>query len=138
MIRSRRYSRRRFLARPIALAGSIATLPVVIPAWVLAAPNRAGANDRIGVGYIGAGRRANQLMNLPPAGRIVAAADCAWPVPRRSRLGDSAAPIRTTGSCWTRKISMRSSLPRPTIGTCDRPCTPAWQVRTSISRSRCH
>jgi predicted dehydrogenase len=42
---------------------------------VLAAPGRPGANDRIGLGYIGAGRRANQLMNLPPEGRIVAAAD---------------------------------------------------------------
>ena len=38
-------------------------------------PARPGANDRIGIGYIGAGRRANQLMSLPPEGRIVAAAD---------------------------------------------------------------
>ena len=55
-------------------AGSLAA-PAVIPSSALAAPGQPGANDRIGVGYIGAGRRANQLMNLPPEGRIVAAAD---------------------------------------------------------------
>jgi predicted dehydrogenase len=44
----------------------------------LAAAGRPGANERIGVGYIGAGRRANQLMDLPPAGEIVAVADVAY------------------------------------------------------------
>lgn len=34
-----------------------------------------GANDRIGVGYIGVGRRGKQLMPLPNTGRIVAVAD---------------------------------------------------------------
>ena len=74
MARSNRLSRRRFLQRTTALAASLA-VPYVVPSGVLAAAGQPGANDRIGVGYIGAGRRANQLMGLPPEGRIVAAAD---------------------------------------------------------------
>jgi predicted dehydrogenase len=50
-------------------------MPALIPAGVLAAPGRPGANERIGVGYIGVGRRGNQLMALPAEGRIVAVAD---------------------------------------------------------------
>lgn len=69
-----RLSRRQLLARGLRAAPAVA-LPTILPAHVLAAPGRPGANDRIGIGYVGAGRRANQLMNLPPAGRIVAAAD---------------------------------------------------------------
>ncbi len=34
-----------------------------------------GANEKVGVGYIGVGRRARQLMGLPRAARIVAVAD---------------------------------------------------------------
>ncbi len=70
----RGYNRRVFLANStLATIGGLAA--TIIPAHVLARPGQLGANDRIGIGYIGAGRRANQLMNLPPAGRIVAAAD---------------------------------------------------------------
>jgi predicted dehydrogenase len=50
-------------------------LPLLIPRHVLAAPGRPGANDQIGVAYVGVGRRGNQLMGLPPEGRIVAACD---------------------------------------------------------------
>ena len=68
-------SRRRFLQHSAAgLAGSI-VLPQMIPSTVLAAPGRPGANDRIGVGYIGCGRRARQLMGLPKEGQFVAVAD---------------------------------------------------------------
>lgn len=51
-------------------------------AWQCRGPSRAawaaervGPNDRVGVAYIGAGRRAQQLMNLPPTARIVAICD---------------------------------------------------------------
>ncbi|MBI2477364.1 MAG: Gfo/Idh/MocA family oxidoreductase [Planctomycetia bacterium] len=74
MADSHNINRRSFLQRSVATAAGVA-LPTIIPAHVLAAPGRPGANDRIGVAYIGAGRRANQLMSLPPEGRIVAAAD---------------------------------------------------------------
>ena len=62
-------SRRQFLAHQAALTAGFLSMPAIIPAHVLAAPGRPGANDRIGVGYIGAGRRANQLMELPATGR---------------------------------------------------------------------
>jgi len=67
-------SRRQLLITSLRATSTLA-VPAFVPAHVLAAPGRPGANDRIGVAYIGAGRRANQLMNLPPEGRIVAAAD---------------------------------------------------------------
>jgi predicted dehydrogenase len=73
--KAKRLSRRRFLQGTVPLAASSLALPLFLPAGVLAGPERPGANDRIGIGYIGAGRRANQLMGLPPEGRIVAVAD---------------------------------------------------------------
>ena len=75
MDNSRRYNRRVFLSRNLSVAAGGLAAATIIPTHVLARAGRLGANDRIGIGYIGAGRRANQLMNLPPAGRIVAAAD---------------------------------------------------------------
>ena len=73
MALSKRVSRRRFLSQTVAVAA--VTVPTIISARALAAPGRPGANDRIGVGYIGVGRRGNQLMGLPSEGRIVAVAD---------------------------------------------------------------
>jgi len=62
-------SRRRFLARTTLAAG--AAIPAFIPSRVL------GANDRIQVGIIGVGGRANLLIDqLPQPGQIVALADC--------------------------------------------------------------
>jgi predicted dehydrogenase len=72
---SERLSRRRFLGKTASLAAGSVLLPTIIPAGVLATSVSPGANDRIGIGYIGAGRRANQLMSLPAEGRIVAVAD---------------------------------------------------------------
>jgi predicted dehydrogenase len=75
MYSSKVHSRRQFLRRSGSLAAGGAAAPYLIPSGVLASDARPGANDRIGVGYIGVGRRGNQLMGLPPEGRIVAAAD---------------------------------------------------------------
>ena len=75
MSRTRRISRRQFVRQAVtATAGTLAA-PTIISAAALAAPGKPGANDRIGVAYIGGGRRAGQLMGLPPEGRIVAVAD---------------------------------------------------------------
>jgi predicted dehydrogenase len=73
-----RMSRRRFV-HGCAAAGAGLVMPYVIPSHVLAGEGRPGANDRIGVGYIGVGRRAAQLMNLPDEGQMVAVADCNRP-----------------------------------------------------------
>ncbi len=69
-------SRRTFIRRT--LAAGVAT-PYLIPANLLAAPGRPGPNDRIGVGYIGAGRRSEQLRGLGADGQIVAIADVNLP-----------------------------------------------------------
>ena len=65
-------SRRHFV-----IAGCAAGLavPFLVPSHVLAGPNQPGANERIGVGYVGVGRRGLQLMGLPKEGRIVAVCD---------------------------------------------------------------
>ncbi|MHC4176551.1 MAG: Gfo/Idh/MocA family protein [Planctomycetota bacterium] len=75
MTRPHRLSRRRFLRRGAALAAGGVAAPYVIPGGVLAAPGRPGPKDRIGVGYIGVGRRGKGLMGLPEEGRIVAVCD---------------------------------------------------------------
>jgi predicted dehydrogenase len=67
-------SRRRLLAGGAALASPL-VVPCLIPAGVLSAEGRPGANNRIGVGYVGVGRRGTQLMDLPKDGRIVAVCD---------------------------------------------------------------
>lgn len=68
-------TRRAFLQHSAVAATGAVVAPYFVPASALAAPGRPGANDRINVGYIGAGRRALQVMDLPPEARIVAAAD---------------------------------------------------------------
>ena len=75
MSRSDRVSRRRFFNSAGVLVASGVFLPYLVPSRALASPERPGANDRIGVGSIGVGRRGSQLMGLPPEGQIVAAAD---------------------------------------------------------------
>ena len=64
-------SRRSFLTTTAAAAVG----PLILRSGILAAKGRPGANDLIGVGYIGVGRRAQQLMKLPPGMRIVAVND---------------------------------------------------------------
>jgi predicted dehydrogenase len=81
---SRTLSRRALLQRGAALAGSVA-VPYLVPGDVLAAQDRAGANERINLAVIGTGRRAGQLLGdmasapgIPGQCRVVAASDI-WP-----------------------------------------------------------
>jgi predicted dehydrogenase len=70
-------SRRTFLQRSSLLLTG-AALPQILPSGVLAAEGRPGANDRIGIGFIGMGRRANDLiriLSMCPEARCVAIAD---------------------------------------------------------------
>jgi predicted dehydrogenase len=80
-----RSSRRDFLKRSARLAAAGAGLPYVLPSGVLAAPGRLGANGRIGIAFIGTGRRANQMLgdlrnlpSLPGEVQLVALSDV-WP-----------------------------------------------------------
>ena len=73
----RNVSRRRFLRRAAAGTAAAAAFPYLIPRHVLGAPGRPGANDRIQVGVIGVGNRANLLIDqLPQPGQVAALADC--------------------------------------------------------------
>jgi predicted dehydrogenase len=70
-------SRRQFLKRS-SLAASTIALPYFIPSGVLAANGNPGANDRIGIGTIGLGRRMDSLLTesaMQPTTRFVAFAD---------------------------------------------------------------
>ena len=79
MTHAKKTSRRHFLGSSAAAAAGAIAVPTIISSGVLAAPGRAGANDRIGVGYIGCGRRHGGLRNLPKDAQVVAAADCCLP-----------------------------------------------------------
>ena len=75
MCRPDRVSRRGFFKSAGVLAAGGVAMPYLIPASALASAERPGANERIGVGFIGVGRRGEQLTGLPADGQIVAAAD---------------------------------------------------------------
>ena len=69
-------NRRSFLKQGSALAAAGIGSPYFVPSTALAAPGRPGANDRVGVGFIGTGGRARQLMDhLPEQAQIVAICD---------------------------------------------------------------
>lgn len=72
------FSRRDFLRRGTVLLAAAATAPQIVPRHALAAPGVPGANERIGIGIIGMGRQAGdllkELLKLPEA-RLVAVAD---------------------------------------------------------------
>ncbi len=67
---------RRLFVKKLAIGGVAGiALPTLVPGSVLAAQGRPGPNDQIGIGFVGVGRRGEQLMKLPPEGRILAVAD---------------------------------------------------------------
>jgi predicted dehydrogenase len=69
-------TRREFL-KTAAAATTVLGAPTFIPARVLGREGQPSANEQIIIGVIGTGGRANQLIDqVPPPGRIVAAADC--------------------------------------------------------------
>jgi predicted dehydrogenase len=74
----KRISRRQFLGGALAGVGAVLTMPEIIPSGVLAANGAPGANEKIGVGFIGIGRQASDLLRnmLTQAGaRFVGVAD---------------------------------------------------------------
>lgn len=73
-------TRRRFLKNTSVVAAGCLGLPYFVPSSALALDGQPGANDRISIGFIGAGGRANQLMDqIPEPGQVVAVCDCFLP-----------------------------------------------------------
>ncbi len=70
---SRLCSRRHFLRRSAATLAAAFAAPIIMPRRVFAAEGQPGANERIGVGYIGAGRRAAQIGLTPDAVNVAVA-----------------------------------------------------------------
>jgi hypothetical protein len=122
-------------------------LPALVPARVLAAAGRPGANDRIRVGLIGAGHRSWDLTKESPADlELVAVADC----DRRAIDAYFAATRHVEGSIVAQNCSVyqdyRQMLPArswtPSSWRPPRtrgywpvwtPCRPVW---TSLPKSR--
>lgn len=75
MHNSKHVSRRRFVRQGLGAALAGVALPTAIPAHVLGAAGVPSAGNRLGIGYIGAGRRSGGLRNLPRAARIVGFCD---------------------------------------------------------------
>jgi len=122
MIGSTSVSRRRFLEQSAAgLAGSF-LLPQLIPRSVLAAPGQPGANDRIGVGYVGCGRRGLQLLGLPKEGRFVAFADV-----HRGRAEEAAKKHQARAYQDYRKMLESQDIDAVVVATPDH-----WHVLPSI------
>src|SRR5262245_46030812 len=64
-------SRRRFLTQSALSVAAGSAFPLILPR------SARGANDRITIGFIGVGGRANLLIDqLPDPGKILALADC--------------------------------------------------------------
>jgi predicted dehydrogenase len=99
----------------LALGGAV-MLPYLVP------PNAWGANDRIGVAYIGAGRRARQLMGLPRDAQIVAVAD--WD---RKRADEVAAGRACRAYYDYRKLLEARDVDAVVVATPDH-----WHARPTI------
>ena len=70
-------SRREFIRSAATAAAGTVAVPQLIPATVLGAPGRPGANERVTLGVIGVHFRGPQLIQvMPPQGRVVAISDC--------------------------------------------------------------
>lgn len=77
-----RLSRRQFLQRAAGSVLASGLAPRFLPGGVLAAEGRPGANDRIGIGFIGIGRQGSALLQGAlrlPVTRVVAFADVNLP-----------------------------------------------------------
>ena len=105
MITRVRKTRRDFLKTSIGMVAVATTTPLLLPGRLWAAEGRRGPNDRINVGYIGVGRRARQLMDLPKDMQIVAISDV-----NRQRLDELA-----EGKDWRKYQHYREMLAEPDI-----------------------
>jgi len=77
-VSSRGTTRRTFLRRSAA-ASVVVAAPMFIPSHVLGKPGQPGANDRIGLGYIGVGRRGGWLPSFNGGNAVLAIADVNLP-----------------------------------------------------------
>jgi predicted dehydrogenase len=126
-------NRREFL-KTAAAAGAAIGAPTFIPARVLGRQGAPGANEEIIIGVIGVGNRANQLIDqVPPPGRVVAAADCYL-----KRAEDSAKKRQAKWAIYQdyRQMFDKEKLDAVIVGTPDHgrtlPCIRAVQAGLDV------
>lgn len=71
-------SRRQFLRRTATACAASSLLPQILPTGILASDASPGANERIGIGFIGIGRQASDLLRVlqgRPTAKVLAFAD---------------------------------------------------------------
>lgn len=78
MERHRILSRREALKRASRAVAGLG-IPLIVPRGLLGSAEEAPPNERIGIGYIGCGRRSQNLRALPREAQIIAASDCYLP-----------------------------------------------------------
>lgn len=107
-------SRRVFLRQGSLAATGTVAVPYLVPSGILGADAQPGPNERIGVGYIGVGRRGNQLMGLPPDGQIVAVCDL-----DRTRADTVAAKRKCRAEYSYRKLLEAKDVDAVVVATTD-------------------
>ena len=127
-------STRRAFLKTAAAATTAFGAPTFIPARVLGREGGPSANEQIIIGVIGTGGRANQLIDqVPPPGRIVAAADCYL-----QRATDSAKRRNANWAVYQdyRQMFDKEKLDAVIIGTPDHartlPCIRAVQAGLDV------
>ena len=134
MSNERTSSRRDFVKRATLASAVGAVFPAIIPSHVLGAPGKPGANDRITVGVIGVGFRANLLIDqLPKPGQVVALSDCFL-----TRAEEAVAKRKTNWDVYQdyRRILDRKDLDAVIVATQDFdrviPCIRACQAGKDV------
>ncbi len=106
-------TRRTFLRRGAA-ASVVVAAPMFIPSHVLGKPGRPGANDRIGLGYIGVGRRGGWLPSFNGGNPVLAIADVNLP-----RAQQKAASFKADAYQDYRKLLERKDIDAIVTATTD-------------------
>jgi predicted dehydrogenase len=121
-------SRRRFLAQSAVTAAAAAAFPLILP------QRAKGANDRVTIGVIGVGGRANLLIDqLPEPGKVAALADCDF-----ARAETAAAKRKANWDLYPdyRRILDRKDIDAVIIATTDHgrvlPCIHACQAGKDV------
>ena len=123
-------TRRQFLRKGVAIAASAIAVPSIIPSAVLGKPRR--PSDRIGLGFIGVGRRGKQLVEgLPEGCKVVAVCDAF-----HSRADEIGAKVGAAVVYDFRRILDRKDVDAVVIATPDHwhalPCILACQAGKDV------
>ncbi len=130
----RSVSRRRFLKSSLAAASGGMALPYFVPSHVLAAPGRAGANDRVNIGYIGTGGMG--MGHMQSGAVAICDVDDRHIADAVSKAGGKPFTCRDYRALLDRKDVDAVMISTPDHCTRCKPSTPARPARMSTPKSR--